>query len=206
MTISLRMMNIRDRDFLIPELELFVLFREPSRYGDEEDEFVFHNLSYEIHRQTGRARELSGCPPFFSLPNLITHHIDKDSPFYGKTMREIQEAQFELIVVYDGMEDLTSQNFRKVMSYLPHEILVGERFVPMVSFDREIGFEIDLDRLSDTLSTGEEYDENFVLGVLPSSEQTLTQSEHTSSTQSEQTPSLQSSSSSSCEHTESQTS
>ena len=64
--------------------------------------------------------------PFWPL--VVAHKIDKDSPLYTMSARDVSIGQFELIVTLEGTTPDTSSTVQVRTSYLPSEILWGHRF------------------------------------------------------------------------------
>ncbi|QQP54465.1 Uncharacterized protein FKW44_007303, partial [Caligus rogercresseyi] len=65
---------------------------------------------------------------FFMFPSAMIHKIDEDSPFYSMSPKDILNAQFEMIVVLEGIVEPTGNSFQARSSFLPREILWGMRF------------------------------------------------------------------------------
>ncbi len=73
-------------------------------------------------------------------PTTISHKIDEDSPFYEMTPRDMLSAQFEIMVVLEGITEETGNTVQARTSYLPNEILWGHHFEnESVIFDRKAG-------------------------------------------------------------------
>ena len=68
------------------------------------------------------------------LPCSVFHKIDKDSPFYDMTPKDIFNAKFELVVALEGIVEPTGNSVQARTSYLPREILWGFQFENMVRF------------------------------------------------------------------------
>lgn len=62
------------------------------------------------------------------LPMVIIHVIDVESPFYDFTPEKLQETEFEIVAVIDGMVEATGLNTQPRNSYLNTEILWGYDF------------------------------------------------------------------------------
>merc|ERR1712037_515920 len=58
----------------------------------------------------------------------IVHVIDKDSPFYDMSAAEMARERFELLMVMEGTNEISSMTFQSRSSYLPNEIKWGQRF------------------------------------------------------------------------------
>ena len=74
---------------------------------------------------------------FLIWPISAVHVIDKDSPFFKLNASELVNDSFELHMVLEGTIESTSNTFQARTSYLPHEILWGHRFEPMMLYRRD---------------------------------------------------------------------
>ncbi len=64
---------------------------------------------------------------FLVWPITICHVIDEHSPLYLFSARQIPTAQFEIIVLLEGIVESTGMTAQARTSYLPSEILWGHR-------------------------------------------------------------------------------
>ena len=65
---------------------------------------------------------------FLLLPMVIIHVIDENSPFYDVTPQTLQQSDFEIVVVIEGVVEATGLNTQPKSSYLNSEILWGYDF------------------------------------------------------------------------------
>lgn len=65
---------------------------------------------------------------FIMLPLTIYHIIDEHSPLFDITPEKLHTAEFEIIVVLDGIVEATGMNTQPKTSYLNDEILWGYEF------------------------------------------------------------------------------
>ncbi|XP_058875677.1 inward rectifier potassium channel 2 [Acipenser ruthenus] len=80
---------------------------------------------------------------FLVSPVTIVHEIDEDSPLYELSQAELeQEADFEVVVILEGMVEATAMTTQCRSSYLSHEILWGHRFEPVL-FDKKNHYQVD---------------------------------------------------------------
>lgn len=89
---------------------------------------------------------------FLLLPMVIIHVIDEYSPFYDVTPQTLQESDFEIVVVIEGVVEATGLNTQPKTSYLNSEILWGYDFCNTLekSHFGENGFyNADFSRLND---------------------------------------------------------
>ena len=66
--------------------------------------------------------------PFLLIPLTVVHVIDKQSPLYKIGRQELVNSQMEFIAVLEGVVESTSSVTQAKTSYLPNEILWGQRF------------------------------------------------------------------------------
>ena len=66
---------------------------------------------------------------FFPLSWTIVHPLDEDSPIYGKSLEQLKEKQFEIIILIKGFDDTFSQTVHSRYSYTFDEIIWGAKFV-----------------------------------------------------------------------------
>ncbi|XP_041087990.1 ATP-sensitive inward rectifier potassium channel 14 [Polyodon spathula] len=70
---------------------------------------------------------------FLVSPVTIVHEIDEDSPLYELSQAELErEANFEVVVILEGMVEATAMTTQCRSSYLSHEILWGHCFEPVL--------------------------------------------------------------------------
>jgi len=150
-TFSFRIVNLRKRLLCMPELRLLLLMKEKSNY-------VIYELDFDINRQLGRPRGETFSKPYLQLPWTVVHTIDKYSPLYGKSKTDMINGEFEIICVMDGVDELSSLNFQSRWSYIPDEIIWDHVFVPLVSRTPSGKFQIDYERISDTVPVKEDRD------------------------------------------------
>ena len=75
--------------------------------------------------------------PFWPL--VLAHKIDESSPLYNMSPRDFQSKQFEIIVTLEGTTPETGFTVQVRSSYLPSEILWGQRFEhSTVAYDKDL--------------------------------------------------------------------
>ncbi|KAM4704011.1 ATP-sensitive inward rectifier potassium channel 14 [Rhinophrynus dorsalis] len=79
---------------------------------------------------------------FLVSPITIVHEIDEESPLYEFGKAELEAANFELVVILEGMVEATAMTTQCRSSYLPSEILWGSRFEPVL-FEKRNHYEVD---------------------------------------------------------------
>ncbi len=106
-----RIANARDNQLIEADVQVMLALK------DKNDKRVFHNLSLERVKIT-----------FFSLTWTVVHPIDKDSPLYGMTPKELNEADSEFLILFKAFDDTFSQVVHSRSSYKFHEIIWGATF------------------------------------------------------------------------------
>jgi len=75
--------------------------------------------------------------PFW--PIIVSHKIDEASPLYQMAPRDFQSKQFEVIITLEGVTPETGCSVQVRTSFLPSEILWGQRFEhSTVVYDKEM--------------------------------------------------------------------
>src|SRR6185437_13688691 len=83
----------------------------------------------------------------FALTWTIVHPIDETSPFWGKTAKDLEHMQAELIVLIKGFDETFAQTVHSRQSYRHDEFVWGAKFdVPFV-VEPSGGLVIELNRL-----------------------------------------------------------
>lgn len=65
---------------------------------------------------------------FLVWPIALSHTIDSKSPLYEYTAVTLPTAQFEIVVLLEGIVESTGMTAQARTSYLPSEILWGHRY------------------------------------------------------------------------------
>lgn len=87
---------------------------------------------------------------FFPLPWTIVHPIDEDSPLYGKTAKDLEEVESELLIMVKGFDDSFSQHVIARSSYKYNEIDWDVKFVRAYSTDEAGETMVALEKISET--------------------------------------------------------
>ncbi|XP_078450569.1 ATP-sensitive inward rectifier potassium channel 12-like [Lampetra fluviatilis] len=86
---------------------------------------------------------------FLVSPITIVHQIDLESPLYGISKQELDIADFEVIVILEGMVEATAMTTQARSSYLSSEVLWGHRFEPVL-FEEKNHYKVDYSRFHNT--------------------------------------------------------
>jgi hypothetical protein len=75
----------------------------------------------------------------FSLTHLQSHTINQQSPLFGLTADQLAQEYFELVIVFDGVDEATAGTLQARYSYLPSEIMWNAEFEPCMYKDPDSG-------------------------------------------------------------------
>ena len=89
---------------------------------------------------------------FFPLPWTIVHQIDEDSPLFGKTAKDLEVLEAELLIMVKGFDDSFSQHVISRSSYKHNEIDWDVKFVRAYSTDESGETIVELEKISETES------------------------------------------------------
>ncbi|HTX17638.1 MAG TPA: ion channel [Bacteroidota bacterium] len=98
----------------------------------------FYSLPLERHKVT-----------FFPLHWTIVHPIDKESPLFGVTQKDLEESDAEFSILLTGIDEVFSQTVHSRSSYKYDEVVVGAKFRDMFLPAEDGVMRVDLRRLSD---------------------------------------------------------
>lgn len=76
---------------------------------------------------------------FLIWPQTVAHLIDKTSPFYDMSARDLIDKRFELVLSLTGVSSYTGQMTQSRTSYLSKEIYWGHRFTNVITYSRSEG-------------------------------------------------------------------
>ncbi|KAM9393785.1 ATP-sensitive inward rectifier potassium channel 12 [Pholidichthys leucotaenia] len=79
---------------------------------------------------------------FLVAPLTVIHEIDEESPLFGISKQDLETADFEIVIILEGLVEATAMTTQARSSYLPSEILWGHRFEPVI-FEEKSQYRID---------------------------------------------------------------
>ncbi|XP_049530511.1 G protein-activated inward rectifier potassium channel 3-like isoform X1 [Anopheles darlingi] len=92
-----------------------------------------------------------GSDLFFIWPQIVTHKINTESPFYNMSASDLLQDRFEVVVILEGTVESTGQSTQARSSYVNSEILWGHRFEPIVFYNKENQvYEINYSKFNET--------------------------------------------------------
>nr|XP_039261151.1 inward rectifier potassium channel 2-like isoform X2 [Styela clava] len=90
---------------------------------------------------------------FLVTPQTICHPIDADSPLYNMNKESLKDADFEIILILEGMVEATGMTTQARASYLPGEMLWGHRFENVITFTQSNGYNVNFKKFDNTYET-----------------------------------------------------
>ena len=125
----IRIGDLRDDNFILgTQISAKLLRRRITAEGE-----MFHEMqNVKISPDT----TTESCI-FFVWPLDVVHIIDADSPFYDMSAADMAKERFELVVVLEGTNEISSMTFQSRSSYLPSEIKWGQRFEQMLLYRKD---------------------------------------------------------------------
>jgi inward rectifier potassium channel len=136
-TLMFRAANQRGNSVLDAEIKLSLARQQTTREG----------LVMRRFEELKPARERSSL---FALSWTIMHRIDRSSPLYGMTVEKLREQQAEIVAMLSGVDETLADRIYARFSYVPDDIVWGERFVDVLSLTPNGRRVVDLTRFHDT--------------------------------------------------------
>ena len=87
---------------------------------------------------------------FLFSPVIVSHEINEESPFYDYSPNDLLFADFEIVVLLEGIVESTGMTMQARTSYLREEIHWGHLFVDMMGSVSKGYYSIDVSRLHET--------------------------------------------------------
>lgn len=73
--------------------------------------------------------------PLFTLSWTLFHIIDEASPFYGLTLAEIQDKNWEVVVTFNGLDQDMGQTIVAHSMYNSKMIVQARKFADMIRLE-----------------------------------------------------------------------
>jgi inward rectifier potassium channel len=86
---------------------------------------------------------------FFPLTWTIVHPIDETSPFWNKSLEELEHVQAEVLILIKGFDETFGQTVQARYSYRYDELVWGARFKPAFEIDTDGDIRLETNRVSD---------------------------------------------------------
>jgi len=84
---------------------------------------------------------------FFPVTWTVVHAIDKDSPLFGKTQKDLERLQAELLILIKGFDETFGQEVVSRYSYTYDELLWGGSFAQAFHVDTDGHLVLNVDRV-----------------------------------------------------------
>lgn len=88
----------------------------------------------------------------FALTWTLSHRIEEGSPLHGYNAEEFLAARAEFFVVVSGIDETTGQPVHGRRSYVPTEIVVGQRHADILCRGADDAIEVDFNRFHELTS------------------------------------------------------
>ncbi|ELW64536.1 G protein-activated inward rectifier potassium channel 4 [Tupaia chinensis] len=89
---------------------------------------------------------------FLVSPLIISHEINEKSPFWEMSRAQLDQEEFEVVVILEGMVEATGMTCQARSSYMDTEVLWGHRFTPVLTLEKGF-YEVDYNTFHDTYET-----------------------------------------------------
>ncbi|CAK6963255.1 ATP-sensitive inward rectifier potassium channel 12 [Scomber scombrus] len=106
------------------------------RYTEEGEYIPLDQIDMNVGYDKGTDRL------FLVAPLIVIHEIDEESPLFGISKQDLETADFEVVIILEGLVEATAMTVQARSSYLPSEILWGHRFEPLI-FEEKSQYRID---------------------------------------------------------------
>jgi inward rectifier potassium channel len=136
-TLMMRAANERHNLILEATVNMTLIYRKQTLEGE-----IFrhqHDLALVRHRSAA-----------FTLSWTVMHKITDNSPLYGKSTKDLEDANIIIAVSISGMDDTLEQLVHARTEYSADQILFDRRFADIISIENEHTI-VDLTRLNETL-------------------------------------------------------
>jgi inward rectifier potassium channel len=88
---------------------------------------------------------------FFPLTWTVVHPIVEGSPLFGKTAKELEQQQAEVLIMMKGHDESFGQSVHARFSYRYDEIVWGARFATAFELEDNGDLRIEVDKVSLTI-------------------------------------------------------
>jgi inward rectifier potassium channel len=136
-----RMANARSNQIISAKVELHHLY--PTTTVEGKNIIRFSELKL-----------IKNYSPVFALSWSVFHPITVDSPFFGKTLEEIEKLRWEFIVILNGTDGTYSQNIFDTHGYKSKSILKDHDFVDILHLEANGTRVIDYNKFHQTVPHG----------------------------------------------------
>ncbi len=131
--LQFRIANQRQNNIMELEAKVILMLVDECSYGLRRQYFVLPLV------RTGVL--------FFPLTWTIVHPIDKDSPLFGKTAKDLERLQAELLILIKGFDETFGQEVLSRYSYTYEEFIWDGRFAQAFHVDSNGHLVLNVDRV-----------------------------------------------------------
>lgn len=117
--LMLRMANARKSELIETEVKVLLTMNQTDESGNLTRRFFA--LPLEISKIS-----------FFTLSWTVVHAIDENSPLWGFSSQDLLEANAEIMVLVQGVDEANQQTVHTRRSYIGDEVVFNARFKPVV--------------------------------------------------------------------------
>jgi inward rectifier potassium channel len=103
-----------------------------------------------VMRRFEELKLLRDRTPLFALSWTVMHRIDRESPIYGLDLDALLDMEAEILVMISGTDETLADTIYARYSYTPDEIVMGHRFVDVITVGNDGRRVVDLHRFHDT--------------------------------------------------------
>jgi inward rectifier potassium channel len=140
MSLQFRVVNLRKNNLMELEAKVMLMTVEGPA-GDMRRDFKV--LRLERHNVF-----------FLPLTWTLVHPIDEGSPFWGKTVADLERVQAEILILMKGFDDTFSQTVHSRYSYRFDEIVWGARFATAFQVDDQGDIVLEVDKVGALAAEG----------------------------------------------------
>jgi hypothetical protein len=137
--LEFRIADVRRSQVVEAHVRLQLYWYRESAGGGGGGELQQYDL--EVGYDEGRDRI------FLLTPVSVFHYITEQSPLYGLTREDLASSRLELVVILEGIVEVTGLTSQALWSYTSDEILFDRRFVSTISH-RHGRWQVDFSKLS----------------------------------------------------------
>ena len=129
-----RLVNARKNQFIESEIQVILAL---NALKDGERKRIFSRLNLEIEKIN-----------FFPLPWTVVHAIDEKSPLNAMDLKEFEESNPEISLMFKSFDDTFHQNVYARYSYVFEDIVWGKKFEMAHSPSKSGQIELDLSKFN----------------------------------------------------------
>lgn len=114
-----RMVNARHSELIETEVQAIMTVNQPGEDGKMVRRFF--NLALELDKIS-----------FFSLSWTVVHTINEESPLWGFSHQDLQNAGMEILILVKSTEEANNQQVYARYSYTAEDLVWNARFTPII--------------------------------------------------------------------------